>query len=77
MLMMMGYMYLCNIMSPKGVFYTVVLIFIVYFSIFTFVLYPAPDFFHLSPETVNRLVEAAPNFQWFIRIGGSWTYASF
>lgn len=40
-------------------------------------LYPAPEFFHLSTETVERLVEQAPNFQWFIRIGGSWTYASF
>jgi len=73
MILMMVYMYLCNIMSPKGVFYTVVLTFIIYFAVFTFVLYPAPEFFHLSKETVNDLVASAPNFQWFIRIAGSWT----
>jgi len=49
----------------------------VYFAVFTFILYPAPEFFHLSKETVEDLVEKMPNLQWFIRIGGSWTFATF
>lgn len=53
------------------------LTFIVYFAVFTFILYPAPEFFHLSKETVDDLVEKLPNLQWFIRIGGSWTFATF
>jgi len=31
----------------------------------------------LSKDKVEELVEMAPNFQWFIRIAGSWTFASF
>ncbi len=74
---MILYAKLCNMMSQQKVFYTVTVFFIVYFVIFTFVLYPNPDIFHPSKEVISSLADQYPNFKWFIRIGGSWSFASF
>lgn len=75
-LFMIKYAKLCNIMSPRKVFYTITSIFIGYLALFAFVLYPNPEFFHMAPATVEALAAQFPNFQWFIRIIGSWTYAT-
>ena len=64
-------------MSQQKVFYTVTMFFIIYFAVFTFVLYPNPDVFHPSKEAISSLADQYPNFIWFIRIGGSWSFASF
>ena len=74
---MVLYAKLCNMMSQQKVFYTVTMFFIIYFAVFTFVLYPNPDTFHPSKELIASLADQYPNFKWFIRIGGSWSFASF
>lgn len=76
-ILMVIYAKLSNIMSQRKVFYMVVSLFIGYFALFALVLYPNSDMFHPSSETIDALADAYPNAQWFIRILGKWTYASF
>lgn len=76
-MMMIIYAKLCNILNPRNVFYTVTLIFLSFIALFTFVLYPNPELFHASKESIEALSLQYPNFQWFIRIGGNWSYAAF
>lgn len=76
-LMMVIYAKLCNVMSQQKVFYTVTSFFIAYFALFTFVLYPNADIVHPSASTIEALAAQYPALQWFIRIVGKWSYASF
>jgi ATP:ADP antiporter, AAA family len=76
-LMMVIYAKLCNLMTQKQVFYTVGSFFIGYLVLFSLVLYPNANTFHPSTETIESLAASYPNAQWFIRIVGKWTYASF
>jgi len=74
---MIIYVKLCDLMSQRNVFYTVTGFFLVYFAVFAFLLYPNPDLVHPNYETIQRLSEQYPNFKWFIRIFGKWSFASF
>lgn len=76
-LMMVLYAKLCNVLSPAKVFYTVTSFFLAYIALFTLVLYPYPELVHPNPETIENLALAFPNFKWFIRIVGKWSFASF
>ncbi|WP_341789978.1 ATP/ADP exchange transporter Tlc1 [Rickettsia endosymbiont of Polydrusus tereticollis] len=76
-LAMIIYVKLCDILKQENVFYTVTLFFLVYFVLFAFVLYPYPDLIHPNPEYIASLSSSYPNFKWFIRIIGKWSYASF
>ncbi|MGI4775784.1 MAG: Npt1/Npt2 family nucleotide transporter [Janthinobacterium lividum] len=77
LLSMVLYIKLCDVLSPKGVFYTVTTFFLGYFVLFAFVFYPNPDLVHPHPETIERLAQQYPNFKWFIRIFGKWSFATF
>ena len=77
MIFMIIYAKLCNVMSQQKVFYTLTTFFIAYFTLFTFVLYPNPEYFQISKNTIEALAINYPNFKWFIRIIGCWSYASF
>ena len=76
-IMMIVYAKLCNVMSQQKVFYTISGFFSLYLAFFAFALYPYPDFFHTSPEIIEKLALEYPNFRWFIRVYGKWSYASF
>ncbi|MCC2647003.1 MAG: tlc1 [Rickettsiaceae bacterium] len=76
-LAMIIYAKLCNIMSSEKVFYSVTLFFVGYLTLFTFFLYPYPEYFHMNPETVESFAARYPNLQWFVRIIGQWSYATF
>ncbi len=77
LLAMVIYVKLCDALSAKNVFYTVTWFFLAYFTLFTFVLYPNPTLVHPNPETIETLATNYPNFKWFIRIIGKWSFASF
>jgi AAA family ATP:ADP antiporter len=76
-LAMVIYAKLCNIMSQQKVFYTVTFAFLAYIALFAFVLYPNPILVHPNPETIENLSQQFPNFKWFIKIIGQWSYATF
>lgn len=74
---MVAYVKLCDILKQENVFYVVTGFFIAYFALFTFLLYPYPDLVHPNPETISALSNEYPNFKWFIRIVGKWSFATF
>lgn len=76
-LVMIFYAKLCNIMTQNQVFYTMTSLFIAFFAIFAFVLYPYPDFFHPNEAHIENLSHGYPMLKWFIRIAGKWSYALF
>lgn len=76
-LSMIIYVKLCDMLSQKNVFYTVTSFFLVYFAIFAFILYPNPDLVHPNPDTIAHLSALYPNFKWFIKIIGKWSFATF
>jgi len=76
-LAMVAYVKLCDVLKQENVFYAVTGFFLAYFALFTFVLYPYPDLIHPDPETITALSNEYPNFKWFIRIIGKWSFASF
>lgn len=72
---MIIYSKLCNVMSQKNVFITITTFFTVYLLVFGLVIYPYPELFHPSVETVAKWEEAVPFLKWFFRIFGHWSYA--
>ncbi|MEL6711698.1 MAG: Npt1/Npt2 family nucleotide transporter [Pseudomonadota bacterium] len=52
-------------------------VFIIYFLLFAFVLYPYSEFFHLSHDTILYLIGKYPMFKWQIYIVGKWSYSIF
>ena len=74
---MIIYAKLCNVLSQRQVFNTVTIFFLAYFILFTFVLYPNPEMFHLSTDFMDSYVLQYPKLQWFIKIISYWSFASF
>lgn len=77
LLSMVVYVKLCDVLSQQNVFYAVTSFFLAYLVLFAFVLYPNPDLVHPNPETISYFSDNYPNFKWFIRIIGKWSFASF
>ncbi len=74
---MVLYAKLCNMMSMQKVFYAVTSFFLAYFAFFAFFLYPNPELVHPNPTVIAQWSEAYPTFQWFIKVAGHWSYATF
>lgn len=69
------YVYLSNRFSSENIFYIVITIFLGFFLVFTFVIYPYQHSFHPSAQIIAELSNLYPNLQWFIKIFGKWSYA--
>lgn len=68
------YTKLCNRMTTEAVFRRVVISFLLFFALFTFVIYPNKEFFHADPAYIDELSLQLPHFKWFIRLGGQWSF---
>ncbi len=67
---------LSNRFSQESVFYIMVSIFIGYFALFTFVLYPFRE--ALQPHDLAESMQAAyPSFKWFITLCDNWVFTLF
>lgn len=71
------YIKLSNVLKAENVFYVITSIFVVFFALFAFVLYPYGDVVHPSPEKVQMLAAELPNLKWLIILWGKWSYALF
>ncbi|WP_375332874.1 MULTISPECIES: Npt1/Npt2 family nucleotide transporter [unclassified Candidatus Tisiphia] len=76
-LFMVAYVKLCDMLKQENVFYAVTSFFLAYFVLFTFVLYPYPELVHPNPKIIDALSNEYPNFKWFIRVIGQWSFAIF
>ncbi|WP_375333198.1 MULTISPECIES: Npt1/Npt2 family nucleotide transporter [unclassified Candidatus Tisiphia] len=69
------YVKLSNHVRFEYIFYIVISSFLLFFLIFAYIIYPNQDFYHPNAEQVEHLVSLYPNFRWFIKIMGKWSYA--
>jgi AAA family ATP:ADP antiporter len=81
------YAYLTNIMDFNRIFYLLSSVFLVFFLLFCFVLYPYRVEIHPSPEYIKYLIDSKisilsfsihlDHFKWFFKIYGKWLYTVF
>ncbi len=69
------YVKLSNQIRFEYIFYIIISSFLLFFLVFAFIIYPNQEFYHPTTEWVEKLVSLYPNFRWFIRIIGKWSYA--
>ena len=69
------YVKLSNKFENERLFYIIISFFLLFFVIFTYVLFPYQQIIHPSDETINYLLTLYPNLKWFIKILGKWSYA--
>jgi len=74
---MLIYIKLSNITTQKKLFYTIISSFLIFFFVFTFILYPARDFLQ-STEFPNKLQEVLPTgFSGLIAAIRNWVFSLF
>ena len=71
------YVKLVNVMKGENIFYLIMTIFLSFFFIFAFYLFPNYESFHLSPVKVAKLVTDFPNLKWFILLISNWSFSLF
>lgn len=71
------YTKLSNAFSREQLFYGITIVFISFFGVFAFVLYPNKELIHPSQEVIQSLQEAYPRLKYIISIYGMWMYAIF
>lgn len=71
----LAYVKLSNKYDFERLFYIIIAIFLSFFAFFAFVIFPNQDFYHPNADLTQCWCDAYPNFQWFIKIMGKWSYA--
>ncbi|MGX6959951.1 MAG: nucleotide exchange transporter Tlc3 [Rickettsia endosymbiont of Pentastiridius leporinus] len=69
------YVKLSNRFNFEYIFYIIVASFLLFFLSFAYIIYPNQEIYHPNDEIINNLIANYPNFKWFIRIAGKWSYA--
>lgn len=76
-LFVMLYTKLCNNFSQTRIFYSTATIFLIFFVVFAFIIYPNKDLLHFSTTTIAKLQMQFPRFKWVVPIFGYWSYSLF
>ena len=77
-IILMGiYAKLSTILSKQGLFYIMVSIFVVFFTIFAYIIFPLKDALHASSETLVSWKVMFPRLQWFLPLIANWSYSLF
>ncbi len=71
------YVKLVNNMKGENIFYLVMSIFVSFFLLFAFYLFPNYEMLHLNTETAQNLIINYPNFKWFILLLSNWSFSLF
>ena len=71
------YSKLSNIFSKTQLFYVMLTPFIIFFTLFAFVIYPNRELFHPAKETIDMLVQNYPRLKTCFYVYGSWSYGVF
>jgi AAA family ATP:ADP antiporter len=71
------YAYMVNRLSFEQIFTYLTLFFVGFFAIFGFIIFPNIEYFHMSKELTERLMNEYPNFKWYIALLSYWSYVVF
>ena len=71
------YAKMLNSLSFERIFYYLMIVFVGFFIIFAFILYPNIHIFHLNPTLLNKFMLAHPHLKWYIALVGNWSYIIF
>lgn len=66
-----------NIFKREGLFYATALPFLIFFSLFPYLIYPMKETLHMSLETIETHQANYPMIRWIIPLVGNWTYTLF
>ncbi|ADE30029.1 NTP/NDP exchange transporter Tlc4 [Rickettsia prowazekii] len=71
------YVKLVNRMKAENIFYLIISIFLTFFALFAYVIFPNHEMLHLRPVTVHNLTASLPNLKWFILLLSKWSFSLF
>ena len=71
------YVKLVSVMKGENIFYLIMSIFLGFFVLFAFVLFPNYQYLHLDPVYAKNLVLLYPNLKWFILLLSNWSFSLF
>ena len=73
----MIYTWISNFISQRAIFYGIISLFMGFFLLFAFVIYPHQDICHMAPEKIAHLKILYPHFKWLVPAIGYWGFALF
>lgn len=76
-LMAIIYVKLIMTFRAQTVFYIILSSFLAFFALFTFVIYPHHEYYHLHPDVVSSWIALYPNLKWFILSVSKWGFSLF
>lgn len=76
-LMTIIYVKLVNRMKGEHIFYLILSVFLAFFALFAFVIFPYHETLHLNPEYAAHLIAQFPHFKWFILLIAKWGFSLF
>lgn len=71
------YAKMLNHLSFEKIYYYLLAFFVSFFVIFAFWIYPNADIYHMDCARSHSLMQAYPNFKWYIALVGNWSYIAF
>ncbi len=71
------YIRLVNVMRGERIFYLIISIFLAFFALFAFYLFPNHELIHLSDTKTAELTANHPHLKWFILIFSKWSFSLF
>ncbi|WP_347938812.1 NTP/NDP exchange transporter Tlc4 [Rickettsia oklahomensis] len=71
------YVKLVNRIKAENIFYLIISIFLAFFALFAYIIFPNHEILHLSPVTIQNLTVSLPNLKWFILLLSKWSFSLF
>lgn len=71
------YVKMVNNIKGENIFYLIMSVFLSFFALFAFYIFPNHETFHLSSEQAQLLVSSYPNLKWFILLLSNWSFSLF
>ncbi|WPY00171.1 NTP/NDP exchange transporter Tlc4 [Candidatus Trichorickettsia mobilis] len=71
------YVKLVSSIKSEYIFYLIISLFLTFFALFAFYIFPNHQLLHLSTDHAQQLISNYPNFKWFILLLSNWSFSLF